>query len=126
MGWARRGDVAGHLEGNRRLARAWRTADEQELARLQPATDGAVDRRQPERNWLVLRELAGKDPLVDVDQDVERGARNQRAALGVEAPGRWTCRLAGLSAAARPAPPRPPGPPRRPGTFAGVPGAAPR
>src|SRR5207248_3229415 len=76
------------LEGHRRLAGALRPADEHQLARLEPPTDRPVEGRQPNRDRLVLRELAREDLVVDVDEDVERRARGERATLGVEAPRR--------------------------------------
>ena len=56
---AARGDVARHLEGHRGLAGALRAADEQQLSGPQPRPDGLVERREPERDRLVLRDVPG-------------------------------------------------------------------
>ena len=84
---AARGDVAGHLQRHRGLAGALRAADEQQLAGAQAAADGLVERREAERDRLVLADVAGGDLVVEVDQDVERRARVHAAVVGVQAPG---------------------------------------
>ena len=88
VGLAAGRDVARHLEGHRRLAGALRAADQQELAGAQAAADRLVERREAQRDRLVLRDLAGRDLVVEVDQDVERRAGHQAAVVGVEAPRR--------------------------------------
>ena len=81
-------DVARHLEGHRRLAGALGATDEQQLAGAQAEADRLVERREAERDRLVLADLAGRDLVVEVDQDVERRARLQASVGGVEAPRR--------------------------------------
>ena len=54
VGLAARRDVAGHLEGHRRLAGALGAADEQQLTGPQAAADGLVERREAERDGLVV------------------------------------------------------------------------
>ena len=88
VGLAARGDVARHLEGHRGLAGALGATDQQQLTGAQPAADGLVQRREPERDRLVLADLAADDLLVEVDEDVERRARRHAAVRGVESPGR--------------------------------------
>ena len=60
-------DVACHLEGHRRLAGALGTADQQELAGPQAGADRLVERGEPERNGLVLANLAGRHLVVELD-----------------------------------------------------------
>ena len=60
VGLAARGDVARHLEGHRRLAGALGSADEQQLAGAEPGADRLVERREAERDRLVLADLAGR------------------------------------------------------------------
>ena len=88
VGLAAGRDVARHLEGHRRLAGALGAADEQQLAGAQAGADRLVERREAERDGLVLGDLAGRDLVVEVDEDVERRAGRQAAVVGVEAPGR--------------------------------------
>jgi hypothetical protein len=86
VGLAARGDVARHLEGHRGLAGALGTADQQQLTGTQPGADGLVERGEPEGDRLVFAEMAGRDALVEVDQDVERASRSHAAVVGVEPP----------------------------------------
>ena len=81
-----------------------------------PRADRLVERREPERDGLVLGDLAARDLVVEVDQHVQRRARSQAAVVGVEAPGRrrlrpsreqrvWTV-VSGASVLTRWIPPR--------------------
>ena len=84
VGLAAGRDVARHLEGHRRLAGALGAADEQQLAGAQAGADRLVERREAERDRLVLGDVAGRDLVVEVDQDIERRTRPQAAVVGVE------------------------------------------
>ena len=83
-----RGDVARHLQGHRRLAGALGAADQQQLARAQARADRLVERREAERDGLVLGDLAAGDLVVEVDEHVERGTRRHAAVVGIESPRR--------------------------------------
>src|SRR4030067_516941 len=48
VGLAARGDVAGHLQGHRRVARALRATDQQQLAGTEAAAHGLVEARGAE------------------------------------------------------------------------------
>ena len=54
VGLAAGRDVAGHLEGHRRLAGALGAADQHQLAGAQAGADRLVERREAERDGLVL------------------------------------------------------------------------
>jgi len=56
VGLAAGGDVAGHLQRHRRLARALSAADQHQLAGPQPAADGLVEQPKAERHGLILTE----------------------------------------------------------------------
>jgi len=79
VGLATRGDVAGHLEGHRRLAGALGATDQEQLAGPQAGADRLVERGEPERNGLILADLAGGHLVVELDQHVEGGARGHAA-----------------------------------------------
>ena len=68
-------DVARHLDGHRRLAGALRAADEQQLSGAQPTTDRLVERREAERNRLVLVDGARADLVGKGPQHFGRGTR---------------------------------------------------
>ena len=87
VGLAARGDVARHLERHRRLAGALGPADEHQLAGPQAAADGLVEQAEPERDRLILAEPAAGEVIVQIDQDVQRRARDQAAVVRVEPPG---------------------------------------
>ena len=97
VGLAARRDVAGHLEGHRGLAGALGAADQQQLAGAEARADRLVERREAERDRLVLADLAGRDLVVEVDEHVQRRARRHAAVVGLEAP---VARRGQLSAAA--------------------------
>lgn len=80
-------DVACHLEGHRRLAGALRSTDQEQLTRAQAGADRLVQWREPERHRLVLGQVTGRHPLVQVDQDVKSGARRHAAIRRFEVPG---------------------------------------
>ena len=89
VGLAARGDVARHLERHRRLAGALRAADQEQLAGAQTAADRLVERGEPERDGLVLGDVAGGDLVVQIDEHVESrpgheaaGRRRQDARRG--------------------------------------------
>ena len=86
VGLAARGDVAGHLEGHRRLAGALGAADQQQLARPQARPDRLVERGEAEGDRLELANLAAGHAVIEVDQDVERRARRHAAVGGLESP----------------------------------------
>ncbi len=96
--------VARHLEGHRRLAGALGAADEQQLAGAQAAADRLVERREAERDRLVLGHVAGGDLVVEVDEDVERRARAPgcrcrcRGATSASARARRAVRIVGAHA----------------------------
>ena len=52
-----------------------------------PRADRLVERGEPERDRLVLGDVAGGDLVVEVDQHVERRPGRHAAVRGVEAPG---------------------------------------
>ena len=87
VGLAAGRDVAGHLEGHRRLAGALGAADQQQLAGAQAGADRLVERGEAERDGLILADLAGRDLVVEIDEHVERGAGRHAARVGVQAPG---------------------------------------
>ncbi len=87
VGLAAGRDVAAHLEGHSGLAGALRAADEEQLAGSEAAADRLVERREAQRNRLVLAHPARRDVVVEVDQDVQRRPRVHAAVRGVEAPG---------------------------------------
>ena len=97
VGLAAGGDVAGHLERHRGLAGALGAADQEQLAGPQARADRLVERREPERDRLVLGHLAGRDLVVQVDQHVERRTRLQAAVGGLELPGRCLGAVSGAS-----------------------------
>ena len=86
VGLAAGGDVARHLERHRRLAGALRATDQQQLAGAEAGADRLVERREAERDGLVLGDVAGGDLVVEVDEDVQRRARRHAAVVGIEAP----------------------------------------
>ena len=94
VGLAAGRDVARHLEGHRRLAGALGAADQQQLAGAQAGADRLVERREAERDRLVLGDLAGGDLVVEVDEDVERRAR--RAGCRCRCRGARSARLAAV------------------------------
>ena len=71
-------DVAGHLHGHGGLAGALGAADEQHLAGSDAAADGLVQRREAERDRLVLRDVA----LGDL---AGQGRKHLGAASGLDA-----------------------------------------
>ncbi len=83
---AARGDVARHLQGHRRLAGSLGTADQEELARAQARADRLVQRGEAQRDRLVVGQVAGDDPVVQVHQDVEGGPGHEAPGVGVKAP----------------------------------------
>ena len=87
VGLAAGRDVTGHLEGHRRLARALRATDQQELAGAEAGADGLVERGEPQRNGLVLADLAGRHLVIELDEHVECGAGGHAARGGIESPG---------------------------------------
>ena len=88
VGLAAGRDVARHLEGHRRLAGALRAADQEQLAGTQAEADRLVERGEAQRDRLVLRDLTGRDLVIEVDQDIERRTGPQAAVGGVELPRR--------------------------------------
>ena len=86
VGLAARGDVARHLEGHRGLAGALGAADEQQLAGAETGADRLVERREAEGHRLVFADLARRDLVVQVDEDIERRAGRHAPVVGLEAP----------------------------------------
>ena len=101
VGLPARRDVARHLESHRRLAGPLGTADEQELARPDAVADGLVEGREAERHGLVLGEVPARDALIEVDQHIQRRARDEAPGRGIVTPlgiGRTSCRTLRLGA----------------------------
>ena len=86
VGLPARRDVARHLECHRRLAGPLGTTDEQELTGPQAAADRLVERREAERDGLVVGEAPAGDPVVEVNHHVERRARDQAPGRRIETP----------------------------------------
>ena len=84
---AARGDVAGHLEGHRRLAGALGAADEQQLAGAQAGADRLVERREARAGPAGTRRAC---PVVTLSLRSTRTSSAERgrhaAVVGVEAP----------------------------------------
>ena len=51
-----------------------------------PSADRLVERREAQRDGLVVGQVAGRDPVVQVHQDVEGGPGHQAPGVGVQAP----------------------------------------
>ena len=83
---AARRDVPGHLEGHRRLAGALGATDEQQFACAQAGADGLVEGGEAERDGLILADASGRDLVVEVDENVERGTGRHAARGGIQAP----------------------------------------
>jgi hypothetical protein len=79
-------DVARHLEGHRRLAGALGATDQHQLPGTQAGADGLVERREAERDRLVLGQMARRDPLIEVDEHVQRRPRCHAPVVGIEPP----------------------------------------
>jgi len=61
VGLAALGHVSRDLQGHRRLARALRAADQQQLAGSDPAAHCSIERREAKRYRLVLGDCATAD-----------------------------------------------------------------
>jgi hypothetical protein len=86
IGLAARRHVARHLQGHGGLAGALRAANQQQLAGPEPGADGLVHRREAERDRLVLADIAGRDLVIEVDENVQRGTWRHAPVIGIQAP----------------------------------------
>jgi hypothetical protein len=82
-----RRDVAGHLQGHRRLAGPLGATDEQELAGRRPVPIVLSSGVNPSGTGWYSPMLPAGDLVVQVDEHVERRARRHAAGVRVETPG---------------------------------------